>query len=123
MALMGTDVPAHQLRELARPGRVSLIAMATHGRGGIRRFILGSVTDKLVRTAEVPVLVVPPVPEPGERGRQSPNECERSASVRNSPRHSCSVRLRLHEGLFTAASGSFRCRRVRLYSAAHLILA
>ncbi len=62
VALMGTDMPAHQLRELARPGRVSLIAMATHGRGGIRRFILGSVTDKLVRTAEVPVLVVPPVP-------------------------------------------------------------
>ena len=62
MALIGTDGPAQQLRELARPGQVSLIAMATHGRGGIRRFILGSVTDKLVRTAEVPVLVVPPMP-------------------------------------------------------------
>ena len=62
MALIGTGSPAHQLRELAAPGVVSLIAMATHGRGGIRRFILGSVTDKLVRTAEVPVLVVPPVP-------------------------------------------------------------
>ncbi len=62
MALIGTGSPAHQLRELAAPGVVSLIAMATHGRGGIRRFILGSVTDKLVRTAEVPVLVVPLVP-------------------------------------------------------------
>ena len=62
MALMGTDGPAQQLRELARPGQVSLIAIATHGRGGIRRFILGSVADKLVRTAEVPVLVVPPMP-------------------------------------------------------------
>jgi len=62
MALMGTDGPAQQLRELARPGQVSLIAIATHGRGGIRRLVLGSVTDKLVRTAEVPVLVVPPVP-------------------------------------------------------------
>ncbi len=62
MVLIGTDGPAQQLRELARPGQVSLIAIATHGRGGIRRFMLGSVTDKLVRTAEVPVLVVPPVP-------------------------------------------------------------
>ena len=62
MALMATDGPAQQLRELARPGQVSLIAIATHGRGGIRRLVLGSVTDKLVRTAEVPVLVVPPAP-------------------------------------------------------------
>jgi nucleotide-binding universal stress UspA family protein len=71
MALIGTDGPAQQLRELARPGQVSLIAIATHGRGGIRRFILGSVADKLVRTAEVPVLVVPPMPR--TRPARQPN--------------------------------------------------
>jgi len=80
LALMGTDMPAHQLRELALPGRVSLIAMATHGRGGIRRFILGSVADKLVRTAEVPVLVVPPVGR-ARRARQAKPERVRALSV------------------------------------------
>lgn len=61
-ALIATDLAAHQLRELASPERVSMVAMATHGRGGVRRLLLGSVTDKLVRTAQVPVLVVPPAP-------------------------------------------------------------
>jgi nucleotide-binding universal stress UspA family protein len=43
--------------EVARPERVALIAIATHGRGGLRRLALGSVADKLVRAADVPVLV------------------------------------------------------------------
>jgi nucleotide-binding universal stress UspA family protein len=80
VALMGNGLPAHQLRELALPGRVSLIAMATHGRGGIRRFILGSVADKLVRTAAVPVLVVPPVPRT-RPARQAKPERVRALSV------------------------------------------
>jgi hypothetical protein len=41
-------------------GRVAAIVLATHGRGGLRRVALGSVADKLVRAAEVPVLVVRP---------------------------------------------------------------
>jgi nucleotide-binding universal stress UspA family protein len=51
---------ADTLLDLARPERVSLLAVATHGRGGLRRLVLGSVADKLVRAAEVPVLVVRP---------------------------------------------------------------
>lgn len=34
-----------------------LVVMATHGRGGIRRALLGSVTDKVVRSIDVPVVV------------------------------------------------------------------
>jgi nucleotide-binding universal stress UspA family protein len=45
------------LLEIARPERVALIAIATHGRGGLQRLALGSVADKLIRTADVPVLV------------------------------------------------------------------
>ena len=41
-------------------GNFDLIALATHGRGGVRRMVLGSVADKLVRSADVPVLVVRP---------------------------------------------------------------
>jgi len=37
-----------------------LIAITTHGRGGLPRLILGSVADKVVRASPVPVLVVRP---------------------------------------------------------------
>ncbi len=41
---------------------VDLIVMASHGRGGLLRMALGSVTDAVIRGAGKPVLVVP-VPE------------------------------------------------------------
>jgi nucleotide-binding universal stress UspA family protein len=47
------------------PERAGLIAIATHGRGGLKRALLGSVADKLIRTAQCPVLVVRP------KGRRS----------------------------------------------------
>jgi nucleotide-binding universal stress UspA family protein len=52
--------PADAILDVARPERVAVVALATHGRGGLRRLILGSVADKLVRGAEVPVLVYHP---------------------------------------------------------------
>jgi nucleotide-binding universal stress UspA family protein len=45
---------------LGRPENFGLIALATHGRGGIRRLALGSVADKVIRGSEVPVLVYHP---------------------------------------------------------------
>jgi nucleotide-binding universal stress UspA family protein len=59
---------AETLLDLARPERVGLVATATQGRGGVRRFVLGSVADKLVRGAEVPVLVVRPRGKPVRAG-------------------------------------------------------
>ena len=56
LAVLGSDV-ADRLLGLARPERVGLVVIASHGRGGLQRLVLGSVTDKLVRAAEVPVLV------------------------------------------------------------------
>jgi nucleotide-binding universal stress UspA family protein len=38
----------------------TLIAMSTHGRSGISRWVLGSVTDKVIHTTATPVLVVRP---------------------------------------------------------------
>lgn len=35
-----------------------LVVMGTHGRTGISRFLLGSVTEKVVRTSPIPVLTV-----------------------------------------------------------------
>jgi nucleotide-binding universal stress UspA family protein len=37
---------------------VDLIVMATHGRSGLSRWVYGSVADKVLRGAEVPVLLV-----------------------------------------------------------------
>jgi nucleotide-binding universal stress UspA family protein len=37
---------------------VDLVAMSTHGRAGISRWALGSVTDKVLRAGNVPVLMV-----------------------------------------------------------------
>ena len=40
--------------------KVDLIVLTTHGRSGLKRAILGSVADELVRTAGVPFLVIRP---------------------------------------------------------------
>jgi len=40
--------------------RFDLIALATHGRSGLSRIILGSVADKVIRGAKVPILVYRP---------------------------------------------------------------
>jgi nucleotide-binding universal stress UspA family protein len=71
VVMMGKTSLPQILLDQASPGRVSLIAIATHGRGGLRRLVLGSVADKLVRAAEVPVLVVPP-PRPVRKPRPVP---------------------------------------------------
>lgn len=45
--------------EHAKRHDASLVALATQGLGGVQRFVVGSVADKLIRTAPMPVLVVP----------------------------------------------------------------
>jgi nucleotide-binding universal stress UspA family protein len=52
--------PVASILDFADQNEVDLIAIATHGRGGLRRLTLGSVTDKILRTANVPVLVFRP---------------------------------------------------------------
>ena len=43
----------------AKERGATLIVVGTHGRRGVRRFVLGSVAEHVVRTSEIPVLVVP----------------------------------------------------------------
>lgn len=45
------------IQEQARGAAVGLIAMSTHGRSGLGRLLLGSVAERVLRTAEVPVLL------------------------------------------------------------------
>jgi nucleotide-binding universal stress UspA family protein len=51
------EQPAVAILREAADGRAGLIALATHGRHGLARLFLGSVADKVVRGATVPVLV------------------------------------------------------------------
>lgn len=51
------------LEEASRQG-MDLIAMATHGRGGLTRFLIGSVADKVLRGASMPVLLYCPREQP-----------------------------------------------------------
>jgi nucleotide-binding universal stress UspA family protein len=43
--------------------KVNLIAIATHGRGGLRRAVFGSVADRVLRESGLPVLVIRPQEE------------------------------------------------------------
>ncbi len=49
--------PVTELIATLKPGDV--VVMSSHGRGGIGRWLLGSVADRLVREAPAPVLLVP----------------------------------------------------------------
>jgi nucleotide-binding universal stress UspA family protein len=51
-----------QIIELAKKSPGSIVAMATHGRSGIGRWVLGSVTDRVVSHCGEPVLVIRPAP-------------------------------------------------------------
>ena len=55
-----TTGPAHEhVIDYAKQHGVDLIVMSTHGHGGLKRMLLGSTTDRVIRSGEVPVLVVP----------------------------------------------------------------
>src|SRR6056297_812843 len=51
-------MPSRTICEQAASEGCDLIVMGTHGRGGIDRLLMGSVTERVVRTAEPPVLTV-----------------------------------------------------------------
>jgi nucleotide-binding universal stress UspA family protein len=55
-ALIGT--PSSTIVEYANTHKIDLIVMGTHGRGGMSHLLLGSVAERVVRTAACPVLTV-----------------------------------------------------------------
>lgn len=52
--------PADAIVEYARESDVDLVVLGTHGRSGLRRYLLGSVAERVVRTAPAPVLTLSP---------------------------------------------------------------
>ena len=51
--------PGASIVDYARDHEISMIVMASHGRSGVSRWLLGSVANKVVQSSPVPVVVVP----------------------------------------------------------------
>jgi nucleotide-binding universal stress UspA family protein len=51
---------AQEIVDHARDRDFDLIAMSTHGRSGLAQFVLGSVANKVINTAPVPILLYRP---------------------------------------------------------------
>jgi nucleotide-binding universal stress UspA family protein len=51
--------PASEIVRYANERGAELIVLGSHGRGVVRRFILGSVADRVLRQASCPVMLVP----------------------------------------------------------------
>ena len=49
--------PGHAIARVVEEEDADMVVMATHGRGGLQRALLGSTTDKVIRSVHVPVLV------------------------------------------------------------------
>jgi universal stress protein A len=58
--LVEMGVPSQKILETAAAEQVDMIVMATHGRTGLSHLVMGSVAERVVRTAPCPVLTIRP---------------------------------------------------------------
>jgi nucleotide-binding universal stress UspA family protein len=58
------DEAARAIVDAAQRQAADLVVMSTHGRGGLGRWVYGSVADRVLRRMAVPVLLVPALAEP-----------------------------------------------------------
>ena len=56
--IVKTGFPAETIHEVAREEGVELIVISASGKSGLHRFIIGSVAEKVLKTAEIDVLLV-----------------------------------------------------------------
>lgn len=56
--LVQRGIPPQAICDAAERTHADLIVIGTHGRSGLGRWLLGSVAERVLRTAEVPVLTV-----------------------------------------------------------------
>lgn len=69
-----TGTPHREIIDDALASAADVVVMGTHGRTGLDRFLLGSVSERVVRSAGVPVLVVP------SRGLEGDAEADESGT-------------------------------------------
>lgn len=58
--LLRVGVPFEEIARVAAEEKAEMVVIGTHGRSGLDRFLLGSVAERVVRTAPCPVLTVRP---------------------------------------------------------------
>ena len=58
--IIGQGTPADVISRLASEQQADMVITATHGKAGFKRILLGSVTEKLIKTLHCPLLVLPP---------------------------------------------------------------
>ncbi|HII93862.1 MAG TPA: universal stress protein [Methanosarcina sp.] len=51
-------IPADKILEYAQENNIDLIVVGTHGLTGIKKFLIGSIAEKVVRHSRVPVMVI-----------------------------------------------------------------
>jgi len=66
--LLEDEQIAGAILESAAEMNVDIIVMSTHGRGGISRWVYGSIADKVLRQADVPVLLIRAAGKSGDGG-------------------------------------------------------
>jgi nucleotide-binding universal stress UspA family protein len=70
--VLSEEDPVQAIIQTAAERGCDLIVLGSHGRSGLKRLLMGSVAEQVVRKASCPVLVVkegvPPAPEPPEKG-------------------------------------------------------
>ncbi|WP_348612467.1 universal stress protein [Halobaculum rarum] len=63
---IGQGKPHRVILEYIDEHDVDLVVMGTHGRTGLDRYLIGSVTERVVRLSDTPVLTVPMRPDDAE---------------------------------------------------------
>lgn len=58
-----TGHPAEEIARIAKEDNIDIVLAATHGGSGVKRFLLGSVTERLVKILSCPFLVLDPKKE------------------------------------------------------------
>ena len=78
--------PAAAIADYAEERHCDLIALATRGESGLQRALLGSVADKVIRSARLPVLVWnPPAGAPNRKGNGVEEAAEKRAAAVGTP--------------------------------------
>jgi nucleotide-binding universal stress UspA family protein len=78
--------PTTKINDYADEHGIDLIVVGTHGRTGPSHWLLGSVAERIVRSAPCPVLVTPPHPSPESPDKfQMLDEARLRQPVRNAP--------------------------------------
>jgi nucleotide-binding universal stress UspA family protein len=75
--IVTSNSPARSIVAYAKDAQIDLIVLGTHGRGGVAHLFMGSVAERVVRTAPCPVLTV----RQPEREPKSPEAMQATARV------------------------------------------